>query len=1765
LAPVINCPANITVSSSANACGAIVNYAATETTAIPASTITYSIAPGSFFPVGTTTVTATATNAVGVSICSFTVTVVDDVPPIVITQNITVQLDANGAVSITPAQINNGSTDNCAIATYSLDKTSFDCSNVGANTVILTVTDVNGNVSNNTAIVTVEDKVAPTVITQNITVQLDANGAVSITPADINNGSTDNCAVATYSLDKTSFDCSNVGANTVILTVTDVNGNVSTATAIVTVEDKVAPTIITQNITVQLDANGAASITPAQINNGSTDNCAIAAYSLDKTSFDCSNVGTNTVTLTVTDVSGNSSAATAIVVVEDKVAPTVITKNITVQLDANGAVSITPADINNGSTDNCSIATYSLDKTSFDCSNTGANTVTLTLTDVNGNISSNTAIVTVEDKVAPIVITQNITVQLDANGAVSITPADVNNSSTDNCSIATYSLDKASFDCSNVGANTVTLTVTDVNGNVSTATAVVTVEDKVAPTVITQNITVQLDANGHASITPAQINNGSTDNCVIASYSLDKTGFDCSNVGQNIVTLTVTDVNGNTSSNTAVVTIEDHVPAVVLTNNITIQLSATGAASITVADINNGSNDACGIASMVLSKTSFDCSNVGNNTVTLTVTDVNGNVSSNTAVVTVKDEVPAVVLTRNITIQLNASGTASITAADVNNGSNDACGIAGMTVSPNVFTCANVGANTVTLTVTDVNGNISSNTAVVMVQDLIAPVVITKNITVNLDGTGHVSITAADVNNGSSDACGIASMSVSPNNFSCANLGANTVTLTVTDVNGNTSTKTAVVTVQDKLGPVPTVLTLPTVTGQCSANVVIVGSTCSDNCRCCRGGCHCHDNCRCHRNDNSWNNHSWNNWSWWWNNDDDDNDCDNDADDYNTYYMATPTAMDNCSGLIKGTTTDPLHYNTQGTYIINWKFVDANGNITIQPQTVIVNDNQAPIPWVNTLPTITGQCSVTVALTNNNNDDDDYEADRDDDHDGDNDHDHWNQHHRGAPWAWDNCAGWLRGTTTDPLTYSTQGTYIIHWKFNDGHGNITIQNQTVIVKDVTAPKPMVKNLPTLTGSCSVTVTTVPTAKDNCVGMVNGTTTSPLSYTAQGTYTIVWTYNDGRGNTSTQTQKVVVDDVTKPVPQVANLPMITGACSATVTTIPKANDNCKGVITGTTTDPLTYTTQGTYTIHWSYNDGNGNITTQNQTVVIDDITAPVPQVAVLPTLTGECSVTATAPKANDNCKGLITATTGDPLTYTRQGTYTIHWSYNDGNGNTSTQNQTVVISDVTKPTITAPAAATVSCGGSTAPTVNATATDNCSGAIAITYSDITSGNTITRTWKATDAAGNFSTSAQTLTIVDNTAPVITDPRDVTVSCGTSTDPSVTGRATAADNCSTVTVTYADITSGYTITRTWTAKDASNNTATSTQVITIVDNTKPTITDIADVTVNCGASTDPAVTGKPTASDNCSAVTITSSDVTSGNTIIRTWTAKDASGNTATSSQVITIGSLFSTTVSSVPTSSTYTGGVSTNLYLGYGAQSTTLQIGSLPSAGAPYSYAWSGTYTSKLSSTTSAAPVFTPTSFGYYTFNVTVTNKYGCTSSCSISICVTDVRVPGTNGAKIYVTHTPNGKNAVAQTLQVALSSVSSHIGSGSCGSNGNDRLGSTDQSPCNTTIANATGVTNSGTAKDGETAVTTSTEEDLKVTAMPNPTTTFFTLKIESRYQTPVELRVMDGRGRVVDAKSKIGANSTIQIGHNYSSGTYYAELIQGTQRKVVQLIKGRG
>ncbi|MCB9187192.1 MAG: choice-of-anchor L domain-containing protein [Flavobacteriales bacterium] len=576
---------------------------------------------------------------------------------------------------------------------------------VGTTNVTWTTTDVNGNTASCSQDVVVTDDENPAAVCQNITVYLDGAGNASITAADIDGGSTDNCGVASTSASTTSFTCASVGGNTVTLTVTDVNGNSSSCNALVSVADTVSPAAVCQNITVYLDGAGNASITAADIDGGSTDNCGVASTSASTTSFTCASVGGNTVTLTVTDVNGNASSCDAVVSVADTVSPAAVCQNITVYLDGAGNASITAADIDGGSTDNCGVASTSASTTSFTCASVGGNTVTLTVTDVNGNSSSCDALVSVADTVSPAAVCQNITVFLDGAGNASITAADIDGGSTDNCGVASTTASTTSFTCASVGGNTVTLTVTDVNGNSSSCDAVVSVADTVSPAAVCQNITVYLDGAGNASITAAHIDGGSTDNCGVASTSASTTSFTCASVGGNTVTLTVTDVNGNASSCDAVVSVADTVSPAAVCQNITVQLDASGSASISAYDVDGGSSDNCADWSLSVSQASFDCSNLGSNTVTLTVDDVNGNSSSCNATVTVEDDIdPSLVgCPSDITVTASSNDCApsvNWTAPTAN----DNCSA---TVSSNYNSGDNfpVGTTVVTYTATDVAGN----------------------------------------------------------------------------------------------------------------------------------------------------------------------------------------------------------------------------------------------------------------------------------------------------------------------------------------------------------------------------------------------------------------------------------------------------------------------------------------------------------------------------------------------------------------------------------------------------------------------------------------------------------------------------------------------------------------------------------------------------------------------------------------------------------------------------------------------------------------------------------------------------------------------------------------------------------------------------------------------------------------------------------------------------------------------------------------------------
>lgn len=125
---------------------------------------------------------------------------------------------------------------------------------------------------------------------------------------------------------------------------------------------------------------------------------------------------------------------------------------------------------------------------------------------------------------------------------------------------------------------------------------------------------------------------------------------------------------------------------------------------------------------------------------------------------------------------------------------------------------------------------------------------------------------------------------------------------------------------------------------------------------------------------------------------------------------------------------------------------------------------------------------------------------------------------------------------------------------------------------------------------------------------NGFTSSiqnPVINNAQtihsGQYSCTITGTGGCDGTISTT--VTVGDNTKPIPNQTSLPAITGDCNTTISTIPTATDNCAGIINGTTTDALSYALPGTYTINWKYDDGNGNIETQQQSIVITTVALP----------------------------------------------------------------------------------------------------------------------------------------------------------------------------------------------------------------------------------------------------------------------------------------------------------------------------------------------------------------------------------------------------------------------------------------------------------------------------------------------------------------------------------------------------------------------------------
>ena len=284
--------------------------------------------------------------------------------------------------------------------------------------------------------------------------------------------------------------------------------------------------------------------------------------------------------------------------------------------------------------------------------------------------------------------------------------------------------------------------------------------------------------------------------------------------------------------------------------------------------------------------------------------------------------------------------------------------------------------------------------------------------------------------------------------------------------------------------------------------------------------------------------------------------------------------------------------------------------------------------------------------------------------------------------ALDSCDGLTTATPSGSVDVNVPGDYIVTYSASDASGNVAATvTRTVRVRDTTPPTITLNGASPLNVECHTTFTDPGAiANDSCdSGLTAATASGSVNINVPGDYLITYNACDASNNHAVPvTRAVHVVDTTPPVPSLTTLPMVTGECSATVSSPPSANDSCAGTLIATTADPLTYETEGTFTVHWTYDDGHGNTSTQTQTVIVHDTIAPVPILPSLAPVTGQCSLIVAAPTATDNCFGTITATTADPLTYETEGTFTVHWTYDDGHGNTSTQTQTVIVHDTIAP-------------------------------------------------------------------------------------------------------------------------------------------------------------------------------------------------------------------------------------------------------------------------------------------------------------------------------------------------------------------------------------------------------------------------------------------------------------------------------------------------------
>ncbi|WP_424494028.1 HYR domain-containing protein [Salinimicrobium sp. GXAS 041] len=1465
IAPEITCVNDIFDTVASGSTTAVVTYDAPVASDNCSYTVeqTAGLASGSEFPLGTTTNTFVVTDAAGNNAtCSFDVTITDDEDPTLeCPENINVNVDAGICGAVVEFTTPEGSDNSGEVTvTQIAGPVSGSVFPVGTTTVTFQVEDASGNTATCSFDVTVNDNEAPKISSiANITQNVDVDSCSATVKYELPTA-TDNCEGVEVTLTEglASGNEFPLGETTVTYTATDASGNEVTTTFTVTVVDNIAPEITCVNDIFTTVASGSTTAVVTYDTPVASDNC---SFTVEQTAGLASGsefpLGTTTNTFVVTDGAGNTATCSFDVVITDDEDPTLeCPENINVNVDAGICGAVVEFATPEGSDNSGDVTvTQITGPVSGEVFPVGTTTVTFQVEDASGNKATCSFDVTVNDNEAPTITSvANITQNVDVNSCSATVEYELP-TATDNCEGVEITLTEGLASGSEfpLGETTVTYTATDASGNEVTTTFTVTVVDNIAPEITCVNdIFDTVDAGSTTAVVTYDAPVAS-DNC---EFTVEQTAGLASGsafpLGTTTNTFVVTDSAGNTATCSFTVTItDDEDPTLECPAPINVNVDA-GICGAVVEFITPEGSDNSGEVTItqIAGPVSGEVFPVGTTKVTFQVEDASGNTATCSFDVTVNDnEAPEITSVANITQNVDVDSCSATVEYELPTATDNCEGVT-VELTEGLASGSEfpLGETTVTYTATDASGNEVTTTFTVTVLDNIAPEISCTNDIFDTVASGSTTAVVTYDAPVASDNCeftveqtaGLASGSEFP-------LGTTTNTFVVTDAAGNTATCSFDVTITDDEDPTITCpenidinvdagicgavvefatpegfdnsgeVTVTQIAGPVSGETFPVGITtvtfqvedASGNTATCSFSVTVTDNEA--PEITSVSNITENV---------DVNSCSA------TVEYELPTATDNCEG-VTVELTEGLASGSEfplGETTVTYTATDASGNDVTTTFTVTVVDNIAPeISCVNDIFDTVASGSTTAVVT--------YDA----------------------PVASDNCsytveqtAGLASGSEF-PLG-TTTNTFVV----TDGAGNTATCSFDVVITDDEDPTlecPAPINVNVDAGICGAVVEfSTPEGFDNSGAVTVTQIAGPLSGETfpVGTTTVTFQVEDASGNTAPCSFDVTVTDNEAPeITSVANITqnVDVNSCSATVEyELPTATDNCEGVtvelnegLASGSEFPL-----GETTVSYTATDTSGNEVTTTFTVTVIDNIAPV--IPELETVYGDCAVTITAPSTIDGCAGEITGTTADALTYDEQGEYVITWSFNDGNGNTSTAIQNVIIEDNSAPEWTSalPSDVTVSCND-IPEAATLTAEDNCGVEVIFSEemeaSDCASEYLLTRTWTATDSNDNSIVHTQIIYVEDNVAPALTGNFEEVINITCEEIPMVP-ELEFTDNCSSeVNVEFEESIinaedGSFTITRTWTATDCPGNEAVITQTV----NVNPAVTEIETTTVD-----------------------------------------------------------------------------------------------------------------------------------------------------------------------------------------------------------------------------------------------------------------------------------------------------------------------------------------